>query len=85
MVRRGSALAKHGARVAWLTPRLEAYADVPGIDQDVTDANRGALDRLQAEMKRADLFGSTNAPMQRETVRRLLTELRGIHVPEARW
>lgn len=82
--RRGSAKKKHEARLAWLGPRFEAWADVPGIDQDVTDAGRARLEQLRAEMVAAGLFGSSTEQIQREAIRRLLSELRGKNV-EVRW
>lgn len=83
LIRRGSAREHYRARVAWLKPQLDRYADVPGIRDDVTDANRGALDALCVEMAQQGLFGSyargrpSKDHLQRETVRRLLSELRG--------
>lgn len=77
LVRRGSAKKKHEARIAWLKPDLDLYADVPGIRDDVTDANRAALDRLCDLMDAVQLFGQAPREVRRETVRRLLSELRG--------
>jgi hypothetical protein len=77
LVRRGSAKKKHEARVAWLKPNLDLYAAVPGIRDDVTDANRAALDHLCDVMDAIKLFGAAPREMRRETVRRLLSELRG--------
>jgi hypothetical protein len=77
LVRRGSAKKKHEARRAWLTPALDRYAGVPGIHDDVTDANRAALDALCDVMNTSHLLGSSTRAIQRETVRRLLSELRG--------
>jgi hypothetical protein len=79
--RRGSAKQKHAARLAWLTPDLDRYRDLPGLRDDVTDANRAALDRLCAVMAGLRLFGhSSTREGRRETVRRLLSELRGEHI-----
>jgi hypothetical protein len=80
LVRRGSAKKKHEARRAWLKPDLDLYADVPGIHDDVTDANRAALDRLCGLMDALGLLGQSTHDQKRETVRRLLSELRGEHV-----
>ena len=80
LIRRGSAKRKHGPRVAWLQPHLTLYADVPGIGDDVTPEGREALDRLCALMHARQLFGQLTPEMQRETVRRLLSELRGEYV-----
>jgi hypothetical protein len=78
LIRRGSAKKKHEARRAWLTPDLDLYRDVPGIRDDVTEENRAPLDRLCEVMRAHGLFGaSQSAALQRETVRRLLSELRG--------
>jgi len=78
LIRRGSAKKKHEARLAWLQPRVTLWAEVPGIRDDVTDANRVALDQLCGVMRAHGLFGaSQSAALQRETVRRLLSELRG--------
>lgn len=77
LIRRGSAKKKHEARRAWLKPDLDRYADVPGIHDDVTDANRAALDRLVGLMEARGFLGQKTASQNRETVRRLLSELRG--------
>jgi hypothetical protein len=78
LIRRGSAKKKHEARRAWLKPDVDLYHHVPGIHDDVTENNRVALDRLCAVMRAHGLFGaSQSAALQRETVRRLLSELRG--------
>lgn len=78
--RRGSAAQKHAARVAWLTPRVRMYADVPGINDDVTPEGREALDRLCGHLRVLGLFGATTHASQRESVRRLLSELRQARV-----
>lgn len=77
LIRRGSARKKHEARIAWLKPQRDLYQDVPGIHDDVTDANRGRLDQLCARMDAVGLLGSSAPDVRRETVRRLLSELRG--------
>ncbi len=77
LIRRGSAKKKHEARLAWLAPEAWRFAEVPGIRDDVTDANRPSLDRLVALMHARDLLGQKTASQNRETVRRLLSELRG--------
>lgn len=77
LIRRGSAKRNHEARRAWLTPSFQQYGDVPGLHDDVTDANRPALDRLCEEMDARHFFGNSPRAVQRETVRRLLSELRG--------
>jgi len=79
LVRRGAAAAKHKARVAFLLARPELYAGAPGINDDVTDFGRGVLDQLVATMLAHDagLFGRTPGHIKRETVRRIVSELRG--------
>lgn len=77
LIRRGSAKKKHEARLAWLTPHVSNWELVPGIRDDVTDRNRPALEQLCAQMDHAGLFGQSSREVKRETVRRLLSELRG--------
>lgn len=77
LARRGTAKQKHAARLTWLAPLVDRYPDVPGIRDDVTDANRGALYRLCDQMDALGLLGSSTPDVKRETVRRLLSELRG--------
>lgn len=84
IARRGSAKKKHEARLAWLGSRFKQWADVPGIGEDVTDANRARLDALHTEMAAAGLFGASVVQVQRDAVRRLLSELRGKKV-EVGW
>lgn len=76
-MRRGSAAAKHAARVAWLEKNPQQALGVPGIRDDVTHAGRAKLDALADKMRSLGLFGATVASVQRETVRRLVSELRG--------
>lgn len=73
--RRGSAKRKHEARVAWLSAAPERYVGVPGIRDDVTDENRPFLEALVQDMDALDLLGGTST--KRESVRRLVSELRG--------
>ena len=77
LIRRGSAKGKHAARKAWLSAHPAQYVGVPGIHDDVTDAGRLRLDALCAEMQARGLFGATVTTVKRETVRRLVSELRG--------
>jgi hypothetical protein len=79
-IRRGSAKKKHDARRAWLKPDVDRYRDVPGIHDDVTPEGGAALGRLCALMDDLGLFGASTPTTKRETVRRLLSELRGEHV-----
>ena len=79
-IRRGSAKKKHEARRAWLSAHPDRYQLVPGIHDDVTDAGRVHLETLHAQMRALDLFGTSTPTTQRETIRRLVSELRGEHV-----
>ena len=85
LIRRGSAKKKHEARLAWLKPRLNLWGEAPGIRDDVTDANRAALDQLRGMMEDANLFGRKTSEQNRETIRRLLSELRGEDVGGGGW
>lgn len=85
ITRRGSAARKHAQRLEWLRVRFTQWADVPGIDENVTDAGRARLEALWAEMAAAGLFGQSTLQVQRETIRRLISELRGKKLQEARW
>lgn len=76
--RRGSAKEKYLARKTWLSADPTTYLGVPGINDDVTDAGHIALDILQRRLADAGLLG--NARDQRDTIRRLVSELRGEHV-----
>lgn len=75
--RRGAAKQKHLARRAWLQAHPEQYDGVPGIHDDVNDANRHRLDTLHADMRAMGFFGASSVMNQREAVRRLVSELRG--------
>lgn len=79
-IRRGAAKHKHDARRAWLLAHPEAYREVPGLHDDVTDAGRVHLDRLHNQMIARGLFGSSTTDLQREAIRRLVSELRGERV-----
>lgn len=79
IIRRGSAKKKHDARVVWLSTHLDAAIGVPGINEDVTDHGSARHEALRLTMHAAGLFGATNVTVQRETVRRLVAELRGEH------
>lgn len=83
--RRGSAKRKHEARVVWLTARPDLMIDVPGINDDVTDENRPRLMALVRMMDDRGLLGKTNNGGPAETVRRLISELRGQSVGAAHW
>lgn len=83
--RRGSAKKKHEARVVWLTARPGLMDGVPGIKDDVTDENRPKLMALVRMLGAADLLGKTNGGVGAETVRRLVSELRGENVGAGQW
>ena len=75
--RRGSARARHQARLRWLSERFRDYADAPGLNDDVDDRNRPALDRLVDDMASKGLWGTSGRQGRCEIARRLLSELRG--------
>lgn len=77
IARRGSAKKKHAERLAWLSAHPDLYRHVPGINDDVTDAGRLKLEELHQVMDARDLFGASKAETRRETIRRLVSELRG--------
>jgi hypothetical protein len=78
LIRRGGAGKRHAARVVWLQARPERYRTAPGIGEDVTPAGRAALDAILEEMRGIGLFGGRMRPEhQRDTLRRLISELRG--------
>jgi hypothetical protein len=84
-IRRGSARTHHAARVQWLSAHPDAMVGVPGIKDDVTEDGRARLVALTGTMKVAGLIGGSQADVQRETVRRLVSELRGEHVGAEGW
>ena len=75
--RRGAALRKHSQRLAWLAQDITRYAGVPGLYEDVDDVNRIRLDALVQEMVTAGLLGANSPDTRKDTVRRLVSELRG--------
>jgi hypothetical protein len=82
--RRGSARAMHEARVTWLRDHAIAAVNVPGLNDDVSDTGRAALEDLRYRMR--GLFGKTmSAERQRETIRRLVSERRGENVGGGAW
>jgi hypothetical protein len=85
LVRRGSAKRRHDARRAWLLAHPDRYVDVPGIHDDVSEAGRQALDRLCAELLALGYFGKSAGAGNRETLRRVVSELRGEVVHGAGW
>jgi riboflavin synthase len=77
LIRRCSARKRHEARLAWLRPKVAEYHAVPGIREDVTASRSiGSCEAMHA----CGLMGKTTADVRRETVRRLLSELRGENV-----
>ncbi len=84
-IRRGPARAYHAARVQWLTAHPDAILGVPGIKDDVTDDGRVRLTTLTATLRDAGLLGGNQGDVQRETVRRLVSELRGEHIGAEGW
>jgi hypothetical protein len=74
--RHGAAGVRHRARVAWLDTHRDLWADVPGIDDDVDEAGHVRLTGVVEAMSGVGLFGQTPWGQRRETVRRLMTELR---------
>ena len=85
LLRRGSAKQKDAARRRWLLSHQDAYRHVPGINDDVTDANRPALEALRHTMEDLELFGRSPSQTQRETLRRLVSELRGERPTGGHW
>jgi hypothetical protein len=85
MIRRGTAGKKHHARVQWLRAHPDAIVGVPGIRDDVTEDNRVRLTTLTTALVAAGLLGSSQIDVQRETVRRLVSELRGERVEKEGW
>lgn len=77
MIRRGSAKQKHDARRAWLLAHPALWQHAPGLNEDVTAAGRVHLDALRDQMLTLGLLGSHTPDNQRETIRRLVSELRG--------
>lgn len=89
-MRRGSAIKYHGQRVAFLKDNLELTEGVPALNQDVTPDGSAKLSVLELRMVQAGLFGKTTNSKQargsrRETVRRLIGELRAGRENEVHW
>lgn len=84
IIRRGSALRKHAKRLAWLAQDVSRYDGVPGIFEDVEDAGRLRLDALVLEMLSLGLLGANSPDTRKDTVRRLVSELRGEQIT-VRW
>ena len=83
--RRGSAARKHAARRDYLAARRAMWADVPGINDDVTEHGRAALMSVVAMLRRRGLLGGSTLDVQRDTVRRVVSELRGESVGVGLW
>lgn len=84
-MRRGSAKQKHAARAAWLIAHPAVWQDVPGLHEDVTDVGRGHLDAVRVQMVTLGLLGTNGADTQRETIRRIVSELRGQSIGRGAW
>lgn len=86
MTRRGSAARYYRKRLEWLRDRPMLCVGAPTLSEDVTPAGSAVLDVLVAEMTAAGLFGQfALEASKRETVRRLLGELRSGKAKEAYW
>lgn len=83
-MRRGSATKYHAARVAWVLERPLLMVGVPSMQQDVDDAGREKLIALETQLVEAGLLGG-NQTVRRETVRRMVGELRDGKRVEASW
>lgn len=75
--RRDTAKGKHSARKAWLAAHPDRCVGVPGINDDVDDAGSERLSTLRIEMVALGLLGKSTSQVQRETIRRIVSELRG--------
>lgn len=84
-MRRGSATKYHARRLQWLRERPGLMVGVPSMDEDVTEAGSEALGRLTEKMTGVGLIGTTPTAMRRETVRRLVGELRTGKVVNPEW
>lgn len=84
-MRRGSAAKFHNRRLSWMLAHLELLDGVPALNQDVDDTGRQQLERLELAMVAAGLFGQSPSPSRRETVRRLVGEIRAGKSTEAHW
>jgi hypothetical protein len=76
--RRGTAGKKHRDRAAWLKAHPECYVGVPGEDEDVTAEGRAQLETLRTQMVALGLFGVGSQQQHRDTIRRLVSDLRGV-------
>jgi hypothetical protein len=84
LTRRGSAAKTHQARRAWLLAHPERMLGVPGLHDDVDERGSMALEILRAELVSLHLLGTTK-DTHRETIRRLVTELRGEPTGGGHW
>lgn len=83
-MRRGSATKYHAARVAWVLERPHLMLGVPSMQQDVDEAGRAKLVALEAALMAEGLLGGTQT-VRRETVRRMVGELRDGKTVAAVW
>lgn len=86
--RRGMAARQYAVRRAW----LEEYGvdGLPSFNEDVDEVNGAKLTEVHEAMRSAGLFGrrdtgSYGKTSQRETIRRLVSEIRREHVTEGQW
>jgi hypothetical protein len=85
-LRRGGAAKRHQLRLEWLGARPDRCTGVPGIHSDVSEEGRARLRELHLDMLRAHLFGAGPGQEQRDTIRRLVSELRGeTSSPGGKW
>ena len=75
----------HEARVQWLRTHPAAMQGVPGIHDDVTEHGGARLTTLVALLKDAGLIGGSQVDVQRETTRRLVSQIRGERVEKEGW
>jgi hypothetical protein len=75
-MRRGQSMRLHAARVRWFKVHPDRLSGLPGIHEDVTDEARVALDRLRVELSALELLGHTTPLVQRDTIRRLVSEFK---------
>ena len=83
--RRGTARKYFQARRQWLIADPAAMQGVPGIHDDVTEHGRARLTTLVGLLEDEGLIGGSQADVQRETVRRLVSELRGERIGSEGW
>lgn len=83
IVRRGSAAEMYQRRRAWVA--AQDLAGVPGFNDDVSDEGRARLEAMRVLMVAAGVIGKTAAAQQRETIRRVVSEVRGEKLAHVSW